>query len=98
MPQLRSLQNDLTDACIEFIHLVLSRNDFSPILKSDLDYITTCLQIVKDSILNKDLQDMSPTHSRLSELRFQPESKKDFDKDNKKVINSKRNQIPFRWG
>ena len=59
MPQLRSLQNDLTDACIEFIHLVLSRNDFSPILKSDLDYITTCLQIVKDSILNKDLQDIS---------------------------------------
>ena len=98
MPQLRSLQNDLTDACIEFIHLVLSRNDFSPILKSDLDYITTCLQIVKDSILNKDLQDMSPTHSRLSELRFQPETKKELDKDNKKVINSKRNQIPFRWG
>ena len=83
----------MSNICVEYISLILNRSslDFRRLLKSDLDYLQTCFEILRESILYNESE---TSYAKTNELRFHQE--KVNSKTNFK--SSKRTQLPFKWG
>lgn len=98
MPETKPFASELTNLCIDYIYLILNRNsnNFSRLLKSDLDYFNFCFELVRDSIVNNEKLDTHQS-AKTNELKLHHETNKISAKASN-FKSSKKNQIPFKWG